>query len=177
MQVIIVCKAIVTNLNAGICLSSPVKKSFIKRCILTSGLEWFIVNIKRSQVIIISELKRRSVLKKASSEDPDEKLHCFAKVLTYRLVSLTRYHLNDQRDVWLNVWIQRDGLVPSGKSQVAIGFLRNSGMDPPQEAIGPEGPIASRGRSIRPSVKYVDDSKKIYIRTTPDRFSYSKHVA
>ena len=33
-------------------------------------------------------------------------------------------------------------------SQVAICFLRNSGMDPYQEEIGPLGPIASRGRSI-----------------------------
>ena len=28
---------------------------------------------------------------------------------------------------------------PSGKSQVAIGFLRNTGMDSPREAIGPFG--------------------------------------
>ena len=26
---------------------------------------------------------------------------------------------------------------PPGKSEVAIGFLRNSGMDHPREAIGP----------------------------------------
>ena len=26
-----------------------------------------------------------------------------------------------------------------GKSQMAIGFLKNSGMDPPQEAVGPLG--------------------------------------
>ena len=32
--------------------------------------------------------------------------------------------------------------------------------DPPRDAIGPQGPIASRGRSARPSVKYVDDLKK-----------------
>ena len=31
---------------------------------------------------------------------------------------------------------------PPGKSQVAIGFLRNIGMDPPREAIG-LGPVAS----------------------------------
>ena len=29
--------------------------------------------------------------------------------------------------------------------------------DSPREAIGPEGPIASRGRSIWPSVKYVQE--------------------
>ena len=38
----------------------------------------------------------------------------------------------------------------SGKSQVVIGFLRNTGKDPPV------GPIASGGRSVQPSVKYVD---------------------
>ena len=27
------------------------------------------------------------------------------------------------------------------KSQVAIGFLRNTGMDPPEEAIGPLGSL------------------------------------
>ena len=31
----------------------------------------------------------------------------------------------------------------SGKSQVALCFLRNTGTNPPQEAIGPIGPIAS----------------------------------
>ena len=44
-----------------------------------------------------------------------------------------------------------------GKSQVAIGFLRNTGMDLTREAIGPEGPIASRGRIVRQSVKYADN--------------------
>ena len=39
--------------------------------------------------------------------------------------------------------------LPPGKSQVAISFLRNNGTDPPQEA--------SQGRSVRPSVKYVDE--------------------
>ena len=43
---------------------------------------------------------------------------------------------------------------PPVKSQVAIGFLRNSGTDPPREAIGPLGPSASRGGFVRPSVKY-----------------------
>ena len=85
------------------------KKTFIKRCILPSGLEWLIVHIERSQVIIISELKQDCFILIASSEDPDVKLHCFAKVLTYREVSLTRYHLNDQRDVWLHGRTQSGG--------------------------------------------------------------------
>ena len=41
---------------------------------------------------------------------------------------------------------------PPGKSQGAIGFLTNSGMNPPLEAIGPlrsRGPIASRGRAMK----------------------------
>ena len=39
---------------------------------------------------------------------------------------------------------------PPGKSQMAIGVLRNTGKDPLQ------GATASLGRSVRPSVKYVD---------------------
>ena len=39
---------------------------------------------------------------------------------------------------------------PPRQSQVAIGFPRKSGADPPREAIGPNG-------SVQPSVKYVDD--------------------
>ena len=39
---------------------------------------------------------------------------------------------------------------PPGKSQVAVGFLRNSGMDQPREALGSLGPV-------RPSVTYLDD--------------------
>ena len=31
------------------------------------------------------------------------------------------------------------GSGPTGKSQVAIDFFRNTGMDPPQGAIGPLG--------------------------------------
>ena len=46
---------------------------------------------------------------------------------------------------------------PPGKLQVAICFLGNSSTDQPGEATGP--PIASRERSVRPSVKYVDDKK------------------
>ena len=42
------------------------------------------------------------------------------------------------------------------KSQVAIGFLRNTGTVPTREA-GPMGPIASLGRFVRPSLKYEDD--------------------
>ena len=51
-------------------------------------------------------------------------------------------------------WGGDKGSGPPGKSQVAIGFHRNTGTDPPREAIGPN---ASRGRSKRPSVRYVDD--------------------
>ena len=32
-------------------------------------------------------------------------------------------------------------------------------LDPHREAIGPEGPVAPRGRSVQPSVKYVEDNK------------------
>ena len=78
--------------------------------------------------------------------------------------------------------IERDGGGGSptpGKSQVAIGFLKYCYGPPPLKkqleplffrgvqcitesvgkgvAIGPLGPDASRGRSVRPSVKYVCD--------------------
>ena len=46
---------------------------------------------------------------------------------------------------------------PPGKSQVAISFLKSTGTDPPREAIGPKGPIASGGRFVLPSLKNVDD--------------------
>ena len=44
---------------------------------------------------------------------------------------------------------------PHLKSQDAICFLRNPGTDPHEKQLDPSGPIASRGRSERPSVKYV----------------------
>ena len=43
-----------------------------------------------------------------------------------------------------------------GNSQVAMVFLRN-GTDPLQKQMDPCGPIASRGRFVRPFVKYVID--------------------
>ena len=43
------------------------------------------------------------------------------------------------------------------KFQVTIGSFRNTGTDPPREAIGPFGPIVSGGRFARPSEKCVDD--------------------
>ena len=57
-------------------------------------------------------------------------------------------------------------LTPSGKSQVAIGFHRNTGMDPQEKQLDPLGPIASRGRSILCSVKYV---KKVFRTPSPCR--------
>ena len=51
-----------------------------------------------------------------------------------------------------------------GKSQKAIGFFRNIGTEPPREQI------ASLGRFVRPSVKYVDDLKNVDMtrRSPPD---------
>ena len=49
---------------------------------------------------------------------------------------------------------------PPGKSQLIIGFLRNSGTAPLDNQLDPLGPIDSGGRSVQPSVKYVDDFKK-----------------
>ena len=47
------------------------------------------------------------------------------------------------------------------RAATCIGFLKYSGTDLPREAIG-QRVIASRGWSVRPSVKYVDDKKKIF---------------
>ena len=41
------------------------------------------------------------------------------------------------------------------KSQVAIGYLRNSGKDPLVKQLDPTGPTASRWKPIRPYMKYV----------------------
>ena len=58
-----------------------------------------------------------------------------------------------------NGWMSKYGLIQRGqgvwaptsrKPQVAIGLLRNIGMDF-------LGPIVSQGRFVRPSVKYVDN--------------------
>ena len=66
------------------------------------------------------------------------------------------------------------GLDRPGNSHVGIGFLRNTGTDTPREAIGPLGPIPSLGRSVRPSVKYVDHYKNI-VRTPLAELSGSAH--
>ena len=47
--------------------------------------------------------------------------------------------------------------LPFGKSPVAIGFLEVLVQTPLEKQLDPSGPIASRGRSARPSAKYVDD--------------------
>ena len=54
-----------------------------------------------------------------------------------------------------------EGPDQTGILQVAICFLRNTGRDHPGESIGPLGPIDSRGRSVRPSVKYIEAKKII----------------
>ena len=52
----------------------------------------------------------------------------------------------------------REGVRVPGKSQVAIGFFRNSGTHPlPEKQLGPSGPITSRRRFVWPSVKYAGD--------------------
>ena len=44
-----------------------------------------------------------------------------------------------------------------GNPQVVICFLRSTGTDPLEKLLGHSGQIASRWRSVRFSVKYVDD--------------------
>ena len=49
---------------------------------------------------------------------------------------------------------------PPGKSQV--DFLKNTGTDPLEKLLGP---IASQGRFVRPSVKYVEEKKLLHVFT------------
>ena len=50
---------------------------------------------------------------------------------------------------------------PPGKSQVAIFSLKKLVRNPHEKQLDPiMGPIASRGSSVRPSVKYVNEKKK-----------------
>ena len=70
------------------------------------------------------------------------------------------------------VWIQRRtwGSGPSGKSQVAIMRFpkKNWYGSPLRSNWTPLVPIASRGRTVWPSVKYVDDfNKKTFYQVTP----------
>ena len=52
---------------------------------------------------------------------------------------------------WLQMGRGGGGPRPPGKSQVAMGFLRNTGTDPlEQHQFDPWGPITSRGKFIRP---------------------------
>ena len=53
-------------------------------------------------------------------------------------------------------WGQRvltAGQEPHVKSQVAICFFRNTGTDPLEKKLGPSGPIATLGRSVRSSLQ------------------------
>ena len=78
------------------------------------------------------------------------------------------------------IWDKGSGPQSPGKPQVAICvcFLRNTGTDPLEKQYDPSGPIASRGRSIPPSVKYVDFFKrKVFSPPHPQtEFSGSWHV-
>ena len=91
-------------------------------------------------------------------------LLCNSETLSLRnFVILKQFTLDDMRGSrgGQGVW------TPSGKSQVAIGFHRNTGMDPQEKQLDPLGPIASRGRSILSSVKYV---KKVVRTPSPWRY-------
>ena len=62
---------------------------------------------------------------------------------------------------------------PSGKPQVAKGSLKNTGTDPPPSK---RGPIASRGLSVRLSVKFVDDFLKMLTPPPPLPIIEQRHV-
>ena len=74
----------------------------------------------------------------------------------------TLYTLKTAKDVFWQTVNTMSGPDSPEKSQLAIGFFRNTGTDPPslEEQFDPLGPNASWGRTIRPSVKYVNITQK-----------------
>ena len=52
----------------------------------------------------------------------------------------------------------------NGKSQVAIGFLRNAGTDPTREAIGPKGSNCY-SREVRTTLCEINSGLKQVVRT------------
>ena len=62
---------------------------------------------------------------------------------------------------FINLWFpcREEGRGPDHlvKSQLTVGFLRNTGTDFLEKQLDPLGPTASRVRPVRPSVKYVDN--------------------
>ena len=62
----------------------------------------------------------------------------------------------------LYIETKQHGQIPSPprQSQVTKGFLINTGMDLPLRGNLTLDPLPSRGRSLLPSVKYVDVKKK-----------------
>ena len=74
----------------------------------------------------------------------------------------------------MNKWADPDRGPPE-KSQVAMGFLRNSRTDTLDRQLDPLGPIASPGMSVRPSVKYVDDFKKVVMIKLCNTYEVQEH--
>ena len=81
--------------------------------------------------------------------------------------------------VVLNAFKGRDGQIQTGgdileKTKMAIVFLRNSDTDPLSKQCDHSGPFAHRGKSVRPSVKYVD--VKYHCQDLLTEFSGSAHM-
>ena len=71
---------------------------------------------------------------------------------------------------WRGPYTPRPPPPPPGKSQMAIGPLK-IWYRPLEKQLVPKGQIVSRGRPIRPSVKYLDDLKPCQDTPPPDGFS------
>ena len=94
----------------------------------------------------------------------DQDLHCFPCSLWIHYINWN--HATELAGTWVNQEGGGDrGSRPPRKSQVAIGFLRNSGMDygPPREAVGALGSNCFWKEVctyVPPCVNYVDKKKK-----------------
>ena len=67
------------------------------------------------------------------------------------------------------------GLLLPGMSQVAKVSLEILVRTPLEMQLDPLGPTASRGRIVRPSVKYVDDLKKTFSYPPPHTHTQKEH--
>ena len=82
----------------------------------------------------------------------------YCRLHVHGVILILDYHGRIQRG-----GVQGYGPAPStDKSQVATGFLRNTGTDP-------LGSTASRGRFVRPSVNCVDGLKLLGPHPYPDK--------
>ena len=68
------------------------------------------------------------------------------------------------------------GLLLPGMSQVAKVSLEILVRTPLEMQLDPLGPTASRGRIVRPSVKYVDEKKNVLVPPPPPQHTHPKRT-